>query len=196
MNEIATAERRRPGRPARKPDPIEGEAKPRRTGRVEVEGHDGVILSRKRTGNTDPYAIPPHIIPTGWDYQWNTYSVVGQQAVDSQILMAENGWRPVPAQRHAGMFMPEGHKGEVLRGGMRLEERPMALTREAREEDNQRATGQVRDQNESLFGSKDFGRGFENRAFNGRSRAQGDGIRQGVDVAADIARPRLEIDPG
>lgn len=186
--------RRRPGRPAR---PVEApaETRARRSGRVEVEGHGGVRLSRKRSGNTDPYAIPPHIIPTGWDYQWNTYTVAGQEAVDSQILMAENGWRPVPAERHAGMFMPEGHKGVVLRGGMRLEERPSALTQEARQEDYEKAVGQVQDQNAQLFGEKKFGRGFENRSFAGRSRAAGDGIRQGVEVASDAPRPRLEIDP-
>lgn len=208
MNEAVAPRRGRPPAKNRVPenpylatdttprDPRPAPIRERRTGRIEVEGHGGVKLSRKRSGNTDPYAIPPHVIPTGWDYQWNTYTIVGQQAVDSQILMAENGWRPVPSERHAGMFMPEGHKGHILRGGMILEERPMALTIEAREEDQAKATGQVRDQNESLFGSKNFGRGFENRAFNGRSRAQGEGVRMGVDVAADAPRPRLEIDPG
>lgn len=185
-------ERRRPGRPRNQPQPEQ--VIERRAGRIEVEGHGGVKLSRKRSGNTDPYAIPPHIIPTGWDYQWNTYTVAGQEAVDSQILMAENGWRPVPAERHSGMFMPEGHKGQVLRGGLRLEERPKALTEEARAEEYAKATGQVHDQNEQLFGKR-FGRGFENRAFAGRSRAAGEGIRNGVEAAADAPRPRLEIDP-
>lgn len=185
--------RRRPGRPARN---VAAEAEPRarRSGRVEVEGHDGVILSRKRSGNTDPYAIPPHVIPTGWDYQWNTYTVAGQEAVDSQILMAENGWRPVPAERHAGMFMPEGYKGVILRGGLRLEERPIQLTQEARQEEYEKAVGQVNDQNAQLFGEKNFGRGFEKRSFAGRSRAEGEGVRQSIDVAADAPRPRLDID--
>lgn len=196
MAEAAQEEvsRRRPGRPARQ---VEAEAptRARRSGRVEVEGHGGVKLSRKRSGNTDPYAVPPHLIPTGWDYQWNTYTVAGQEAVDSQILMAENGWRPVPCERHSGIFMPEGHKGQILRGGMRLEERPSALGEEAKQEEYEKAVGQVQDQNAQLFGKKIGGRGFENRSFAGRSRAAGDGISQGVEVASDVPRPRLEIDP-
>ena len=67
--------------------------------KVQVVGRDGIVLSRKRTGNIDPYAIPPHIRPEGWDYQWNLYTVMNEPAVDAQILMAENGWRPVPAER-------------------------------------------------------------------------------------------------
>lgn len=187
--------RNRPGRPRKAVTPEAEAPRLRRSGRIEVEGHDGVILSRKRSGNTDPYAIPNHVIPTGWEYQWNTYTVAGQEAVDSQILMAENGWRPVPSERHVGMFMPEGHRGAILRGGMRLEERPKILSDEARQEEYEKATGQVRDQNSSLFGEKNFGTGFEKRSFNGRSRAEGNGVRQGVEVAADAPRPRLEIDP-
>lgn len=192
-----TLSRKRPGRPRKEAVvEIEHEAAPRtrRSGRIEVSGRDGVTLSRKRTGNTDPYAVPQQIIPTGWEYQWNTYTIVGMEAVDSQILMAENGWRPVPSERHAGAFMPEGYKGAILRGGMRLEERPKALSDEARAEEYAKATGQVRDQNAQLFGEKNFGRGFEKRSFNGRSRAEGDGVRMGVDVAADAPRPRLDID--
>ena len=168
-----------------------------RPGHIEVEGRAGpdgrpVILSRKRTGNVDPYAIPQQIKPDGWDYQWNTYTVAGQEAVDSMILMAENGWRPVPAERHAGMFMPEGHTGQILRGGLRLEERPMELTLEAREEDRRNAVSQVRDQNAQLgMGKKvDFGRGHEARNFLGNGQA----VRSGVDRADDAPRPRLEID--
>lgn len=188
-----TLERRRPGRPRNQPPPEMADEMPElvretRSNRTTVEGRDGVKLTRKRTGNTDPYAIPQHIIPTGWDYQWNTYTVVGQEAVDSQILMAENGWRPVPAERHAGMFMPEGYKGQILRGGMRLEERPKVLSEEAKREDYERAVGQVRDNNSQFDRTKaKFGRGFEGRKF--------EGVRTGVDVAADIPRPRLEIDP-
>ena len=203
MSELGTEalSRKRPGRPRKETvmDAAPEAAAPtraRRSGRLEVQGRNGVVLSRKRTGNTDPYAVPQNIIPSGWDYQWNPYTVIGQLAVDSQILMAENGWRPVPSERHTGIFMPEGHKGEILRGGMRLEERPTALGDEARAEEYQKATGQVRDQNEQLFGEKNFGRGFEKRAFNGRSRAQGEGVRSGVDVASDAPRPRLDIDQG
>lgn len=203
MNEQPIAEapiaRRSRGRP-RKAD-IQSRPQPEmklepvremRDGKVQVEGRGGVILSRKRTGNVDPYAIPQHIIPDGWDYQWNLYTVLNEPAFDSQILMAENGWRAVPAERHEGMFMPEGYKGQILRGGLRLEERPMALTLEARAEDNKKAVSQIRDQNAQLgMGTKmNLGSGHESRTFLGNGQA----VRTGLDSAVDAPRPRLEID--
>lgn len=208
MSDVSQAEapRRRPGRPRRvdvqqpQPSSDQQELPMRGNGRVQVRGRDGQVLTRKRTGNTDPYAIPQHLIPDGWDYQWNTYTVAGEQAVDAQILMAENGWRPVPAGRHPGMFMPADHPkdGHILRGGLRLEERPEQLTLEAREEERRVAVSQVRDQNAQLGlgnlvgrgGTRiDLGRGHEARTFLG----QGQAVRTGVETS-DAPRPRLEID--
>lgn len=185
--------RRRPGRPRRDEQATSTLRPDSATGRLQVCGRDGAVLMRKRTGNIDPYAIPPHVIPEGWDYQWNTYTVAGEQAVDSQILMAENGWRPVPSERHEGMFMPEGYKGQILRGGLRLEERPLALTIEARNEEYAKAKGQVSDQNAQLgMGAKvNFGRGHEARNFLGNGQA----VRTALETSGDVPRPRVQIDP-
>ncbi len=120
------------------------------TGRIEVTGHDGEILTRKRPSHEDKYYIPREIIPEGWDYQWNRKSVYNQIDTSELILMSENGWRPVPAERHPGMFMPVGAKGEIERDGLVLMERPMALTLEARAEEKLKADGLIRAQSELL----------------------------------------------
>jgi hypothetical protein len=51
---------------------------------------------------------------------------------DQGVVFWKNGWRPVPADRHPGRYAPVGTKGNVLRGGMILMERPEALCDEAR----------------------------------------------------------------
>lgn len=162
------------------------------SGRAEVIGRDGSVLSRKRTGAQDIFHIPPHLVPDGWDYQWNPYTVMGETQVSSQIAMAENGWRPVPADRHAGHFMPEGYKGNIIRDGLILEERPMSLTEEAKREEKARADQLVRD-NRSQFGlGNKVGPGFsEDRQY----RGAGPQVNTRIGPAPEISRPQLEIAP-
>ena len=163
------------------------------TGRVEVEGRDGSILSRKRTGAHDIFHIPPHLIPPGWDYQWNPYTVMGETQVSSQIAMAENGWRPVPADRHPGFFMPEGYKGNIIRDGLVLEERPMELSMEARHEDKVKADALVRD-NRAQFGlGSRIGHGMSEDQQ--RYRGVGPAVKTSIGPAPEILRPQLEIAP-
>jgi hypothetical protein len=125
---------------------------PARQGAVVVEGRNGEILTRHRTGVKDPYEIPPHLIPPNYRYQWNAISVVGNKdmVMDQSMTMFENGWRPVPAERHPGVFVPHGTKGEIIRGGQRLEERPTALCEEAAAEDRNTARQLMHDRNESV----------------------------------------------
>lgn len=174
--------RRRPVRETPVHEPVH---EPARAGAVIVQGHNGEVLSRKRTGTSDPFAIDPAIIPPGWEYQWNAISVIGNTEVlmDQNLQMAENGWRPVPAERHSGRYMPVGHKGSIIRGGQRLEERPKVLSDEARRDDVRAAKQLVSDRNESLLltGMKDkLGHGYDmSRKYRGT----------GGDV-------RMQIDPG
>lgn len=203
MSEMTTPseplQRRKPGRPpkvvgAEEQGPVARRAS--RDGRAQVTGRDGTVLSRRRSGNTDPYAVPPHIIPTGWRYQWNAVTVHGNaDPVQNQMQsMWLNGWRAVPAERHDGMFMPTGVKGEIMRGGLRLEERPAELDDEARAEDKEIAVAQMRDQNAQFGLGNRLGRGFDERKFAGHSRAAGAGVRTGVEVVTDAPRPQYEID--
>ena len=54
------------------------------------------------------------------------------------------------AERFGGKFMPSGYKGPIVRQGLGLYERPMALTLEARAEERSKANAQRRGQMEQL----------------------------------------------
>jgi hypothetical protein len=73
---------------------------------------------------------------------------------DQGVVFWKNGWRPVPADRHPGRYTPVGTKGNVLRGGMILMERPEALCDEARADMVSKAREQMSDRDESLMGGK------------------------------------------
>lgn len=92
--------------------------------------------------------------PTGWSYQWNAVTAVNKELSEihqgSVVDMYENGWRPVPASRHPGVYTPPGYEGAIIVKGQRLEERPNELTRQALREDEARAKAQLRDQTDSL----------------------------------------------
>jgi hypothetical protein len=92
--------------------------------------------------------------PPGWSYQWNAVSAINKELIEIQqgiaIDMYENGWRPVPASRHPGVYTAPGYDGAIIVKGQRLEERPLALTIEAKREEDARAKAQLRDQTDSL----------------------------------------------
>jgi hypothetical protein len=142
----------------RNPRQAQGRDLPREPVRSDavVRGREGEILTRKRVSGTDPFHIDPKEIPRGWDYQWNAVTVWGNKEVLLTVgnEMYQNGWRPVPAERHPGKFTPAGQKGEIIFRGMRLEERPLSMTIQAREEDQAAAMAQMRDRDESLMGHK------------------------------------------
>ena len=156
-----------------------------------IRGRDGEVLSRTRSGTADPFDIPADLIPPGWDYQWNVVTVTGNSDVclDQGMGMYENGWRAVPAERHPGRFVARGTKGEIIRGGQRLEERPMQLTLDAKAEDQRNARKLLTDRNESLKlsgVSKEMPDGFE---MNSRRRGTGGNVRMSIDPALDIEAP-------
>jgi len=123
-----------------------------------VVGRDGEILTRKRTTTGDIFDVPRELIEFGWEYQWNAVTVVGNSEVliDQNLMMSENGWRPVPADRPGfiGRFTAVGQKGSIIRGGQRLDERPAALCDQARAEEYAKATGQIRERDAALTGGK------------------------------------------
>lgn len=167
-----------------------------------VLGRDGQALTRRRVAGIDQYHIPQEIIPEGWDYQWNTVSVYNNQdlVVGQSMQMYENGWRPVPASRHPGRFVPIGSKGDIIRDGMRLEERPKSLGDQARAEDIAVARRQMSDRDNSLMGGKAGlrnaldGTGFE---MGGKYRGTGGDLKVSVDRALDIPPPSHTLaEPG
>lgn len=118
---------------------------PPRTTTAVAEGR-----SRKRKTHIDPYQIPPEIIPVGWVYQWCRQSVFNEPDLANMTHMRENGWTPVPCERHEGMYMAPGHRGDIVRGGLILMERPKELSDEARAEEEMLARQQVEAQKQQL----------------------------------------------
>lgn len=169
-------------------EPTREAARTNTRGKVEVVGRNGEKLSRRREMGIDPFYIDPAIVPTGWEYQWNAISVTGNQDVlaDQNLLMAENGWRPVPSERHAGRYMPVGHTGAIIRGGQRLEERPKALSDEARSEDLRAARQLVTDRNESLQLTSVRGRMPDGFEMGGKYRGTGGNVRISIDQGSDL----------
>lgn len=184
-------ERERPERVMR-----DGKVSVDQHGRVSVEGRDGEMLARRHSGlgDKDIFDIPQNIIPPGWDYQWNVYTVAGMPSDKDRLGMIENGWRPVPAERHAGLFMPADYKGPIIRDGLILDERPLALSEEARRDDNRRAVAQVSDKNRELGLKDKLPRGFSDS----RERYKGAGtqIKTQIDPGYDIPRPQYELASG
>jgi hypothetical protein len=162
-------------------------------------GRNGEILSRSQTQSQDPFDIPKSMIPTGWEYQWNIVTVIGNPDIarDQHHIMHVNGWRSVPAERLAGTLIPAGSKGEVVRGGLRLEERPEAMSDKARAEDVRLARQLISDRNESLKLSgvrKNMGDGFE---MGPKYRGTGGDIRMSIDRALDAPAPSHPLaEPG
>ena len=183
---VSAPPQRQPRRGTRQAQSRDLPREPSRTD-VVVKGRNGEILTRKRVAGIDPFHIDPAIIPPGWDYQWNTVTVYNNKdiTVAQTMAMYENGWRPVPAERHPGKFVPVGVKGEIIRDGQRLEERPMSMTEEARAEDIATARRLISDRNESLklAGMKTaMPEGLE---MSRRYRGTGGDIRMSIDPALD-----------
>ena len=91
----------------------------------------------------DRLKIRPEMIPDGMDYQWITDSIFGQLQPQRRARFERKAWTPVPAERHDGMFMPRGYKGEINVDGLVLMERPMEYTDMARNKDKRAARDQV-----------------------------------------------------
>lgn len=168
-------------------------------GRMEVTGRNGEILSRRRTGTGDIFDVPADLIPKGWAYQWCAISIVGNTEIlmDQNLMFQENGWRPVPASRYPGRYMPAGHQGSIIRGQQMLMERPEALVAEAKAEDVRLARQLISDRNDSLKLSgmkKNLGDGFE---MGDKYRGTGGDIRMSIDKALDAPAPKHTLaDPG
>jgi hypothetical protein len=124
-----------------------------RDGAVIALGRDGAHLTRRRVMTGDPLDVPANEIPHGWDYQWNPVTILNKginEILQGDLQMYQNGWRPVPSARHAGRWTPVGYEGDVVVGGLRLEERPTSLGDEARAEDTAHAKAQLRDRTDAL----------------------------------------------
>lgn len=165
----------------------------------EVLGRNGEVLTRKRTGALDPFHVPPEMIPKGWAYQWNPVSIMGSTDACMSVSnsMYENGWRPVPASRHPGKFVPFGKSGDIVRDGQRLEERPAILSQQAAAEDVRMAKQLISDRNDALKLSGVKNAMPDGFAMSNKYRGTGGAIRMEIDRALDIEPPSHQLaEPG
>lgn len=180
--------------------PREAARSPARSSAV-VVGRDGEVLSRKRSAIGDPFHIPDNLIEPGWDLQWIAVSVVGNTEVvmDQNLNMLENGWRPVPASRFPGRFMPANTSPNthIVRGGQGLYERPKVLSDQARAEDVRLAKQLISDRNDSLKLSGVKNSMPDGFAMNQKYRGTGGDVRMNIDPALDIPAPSHTLaEPG
>lgn len=164
-----------------------------RPGAVVAMSRSGEVLTRRRIATGDPLDVPENEIPHGWSYQWNPVTVLNKpmgEIVQADLLMHANGWRPVPASRHAGRWTPSGYEGDILVSGLRLEERPKSLTDDASAEDTAHAKALVRDRTDALRMTQKSLPG----ANVARSRGHGGRLKMDIDLGEDIPRPEHELD--
>lgn len=108
---------------------------------------DSARSRRNANASTDRFYINPDKIPEGMDYNWKRLSVKGEIDTEHQIDLAENGWTPVPAERHPDKAGRDAAPGSsIVRGGQVLMERPKILSKEANQEDLDKSREQLRTQ--------------------------------------------------
>lgn len=127
---------------ARAPDRAPDERDPNK-----IYSRDGREVSLRFTGDEDRFNLAHMNVypPDGWTYEWKTKTIKNWEWVDHQVELYQNGWTPVPSERHDGKIMPPGHKGNIERGGMILMERDARLTAQARRVDKRKADEPVRE---------------------------------------------------
>lgn len=119
-----------------------------------IYSRDGREINGLRfTGDEDKFDLNHMGIvpPPGWTYEWKTKTIKNWEWRDHQVELYQNGWTPVPAERHDGLVMPRGHDGPIERGGMVLMERPARLTQMARQIEKRKADDPVQ-QSRSMAG--------------------------------------------
>lgn len=166
-------------------------------GRGVAIGRNGEQIRRARSSSSDPYHIPDLIsakyAEEGFKLQWCAISVLGKDDPAKQAKNFNDGWRPVPADRHPGVWLPPETKGDIVIGGLRLEERPTKLDDEARAEERQMALEQVNGSREQ-FGFAPTARGFE-----GADKSNSPHVRKNTFVRRemvhvdDAPRPKYEV---
>lgn len=142
--------------------------------------------------NDDIYARASALAPEGWVYQWNVVSVLGQDQLDNQARMAQLGFTPVLAERHDGVFLPKGTKGEIVLNGLRLEERPIELDMEARAEERAAAVNQVRGSREQ-FGLATTAPGFEGPTQSNHPYVRGNSFARSQFEQVSTPQPKHQL---
>lgn len=101
-------------------------------------------------------------IPDGMEYLWVTASVYGQPQPQRLARFQRQGWAPVPASRHDGMFMPKGWQGYIEVDGLILHERSKKICDMARAHERKKAIQQRQTKEAQLLGG-DVGSTLDSR---------------------------------
>lgn len=193
----AAQERRSRGRPALREEaaPLPRElATPHVSGDPGVEElernisaiGDGSQITRQARGMSDStFDIPMQGRREGWDYEWKTVRVNGEEVDPSNIVeYQQGGWNLVPRTHFPSLVPPGWNKPYIERWGMQLFMRPMRLTEEARTELQKHAFNTLNDRL-SAAAVGDVGisgaRGFDQQRNIGVKTERGaiDGVRPG-----------------
>lgn len=81
---------------------------------------DADIMREFQGEEADQFYIEPDVIPGGLVYEWKRLEVYGKEDRNNIVEVQKNGWYPVLSEEHDGYFMPPGHKGHIIRGGLGL----------------------------------------------------------------------------
>ena len=147
---ITTEVPKKKGWPKGKKRKLAVQALDREPMREELRPIDDLVYTPQE--DEDRLQIDQSIIPDGMTYQWITHSVFGQDIPTRRSRFMRQHWVPVMAERHDGLFMPKGYKGQIEIDGLGLYERPKKITKMARDYEYQKATGQVRIKEQQLIG--------------------------------------------
>ena len=100
------------------------------------------------------FEVDRSLIPDETDYVWRCLSIMGMENKENMVNAEFNGWTPVPASRHPEIvgtrIASETPNASIIVSGLVLMERPLELTRIAREMERTAADEQVAIQNERL----------------------------------------------
>lgn len=108
---------------------------------------DGSRVTRQARGMSDAtFDIPMQGRREGWDYEWKTVRVNGEEVDPSSIVeYQQGGWNLVPRTHFPSLVPPGWKKPYIERWGMQLFMRPMHLSKEASEELRQHAFNTLND---------------------------------------------------
>lgn len=104
----------------------------------------------------DRLHIPQEMFPDGYDFQWITHTVLGQEFGQLRSRFERTGWTPVHQEDFNGIFdgrfMTRGAQGEITVDGLVLMARPMEFSIRARKEEQRRAREVVQVKQQQLTG--------------------------------------------
>lgn len=112
---------------------------------AEIFGHiEGMDLG------SDDFYFDKSTIPPGWSYEWKFLESFGKSNPAYDVALARTGWKAVPASRHPEMMPLDTHMVTIDRKGLRLMERPKAVTEFFEEKERRKAIDQVQHKQEQL----------------------------------------------